>query len=80
MTTPAPTPQAALDALKEAEDYLRNCANSPALADKCGAALAQAVTEQQALAESVVWLNLADNGFTEKDLGVLKALKNLEKL
>lgn len=34
----------------------------------------------QALAENIVWLNLADNGFSEKDLGVLKWMKNLEKL
>ncbi len=34
----------------------------------------------QAVATSIVWLNLSDNGFSEKDLGWLKACQNLEKL
>lgn len=32
------------------------------------------------LAKNIIWLNLSDNGFTEKDLGFLKLLVNLEKL
>lgn len=50
------------------------------LPSQSGKSMAELTPPLQALAESVVWLNLADNGFTEKDLGVLKALKNLEKL
>lgn len=34
----------------------------------------------QVLAPAVVWLNLADNGFKEADLQVLRKCKNLEKL
>jgi len=32
------------------------------------------------VAPNIVWLNLSDNGFTEKDLDFLKLLRNLEKL
>jgi uncharacterized membrane protein len=34
----------------------------------------------QTVAPSIVWLNLSDNGFSEKDLGWLKVCRNLEKL
>lgn len=34
----------------------------------------------QVLAAAVVWLNLADNGFKEADLQILKECENLEKL
>ncbi|AEE50239.1 DUF2231 domain-containing protein [Haliscomenobacter hydrossis] len=50
------------------------------LPSQSGKSMAELTPPLQALAESVVWLNLADNGFTEKDLNVLKELKNLEKL
>ena len=30
--------------------------------------------------KNIIWLNLSDNGFTEKDLDVLKSLSNIEKL
>lgn len=36
-----------LAALTEAEDYLRNCANSPEIADRCRAAIAAATGQQQ---------------------------------
>ena len=31
-----------LDTLQDAEEYLRNCANAPSMADKCRAAIAKA--------------------------------------
>ncbi len=49
----------------------------PAQAGKPAAALMPAL---QAVAQSIVWLNLSDNGFSEKDLSWLKACQNLEKL
>ena len=49
----------------------------PAQAGKSTAELMPAL---QAVAPSIVWLNLSDNGFSEKDLEWLKTCQNLEKL
>ena len=45
-----------------------------------GKSMAELASHLEALAKNVVWLNLADNGFQEKDLDVLKLMTNLEKL
>ena len=45
-----------------------------------GKSTAELMPALQAVAQSIVWLNLSDNGFSEKDLGWLKACQNLEKL
>lgn len=49
----------------------------PAQAGKTAAEIQPSL---QAVAPSIVWLNLSDNGFSEKDLAWLKACQNLEKL
>jgi hypothetical protein len=38
------------------------------------------VNELRAVSSNIIWLNLSDNGFTEKDLGILSQMSNLEKL
>jgi uncharacterized membrane protein len=45
-----------------------------------GKSTAELMPALQAVAQSIVWLNLSDNGFSEKDLTWLKACQNLEKL
>ncbi len=45
-----------------------------------GKSTAELMPALQAVAQSIVWLNLSDNGFSEKDLDWLKACQNLEKL
>lgn len=45
-----------------------------------GKSMAEIQPFLQVVAPSIVWLNLSDNGFSEKDLGWLKACQNLEKL
>lgn len=49
----------------------------PAQTEKPATALTPVL---QTVAPSIVWLNLSDNGFSEKDLTWLKACQNLEKL
>ena len=45
-----------------------------------GKSITELAPHLEALAKNIVWLNLADNGFHEKDLSVLKQMTNLEKL
>ena len=45
-----------------------------------GKTAAELMPPLQAVAPSIVWLNLSDNGFSEKDLTWLKVCRNLEKL
>lgn len=45
-----------------------------------GKSMTELAPHLEALAKNIVWLNLADNGFHEKDLAVLKQMANLEKL
>ena len=47
---------------------------------QAGKSMSEIQRSLQAVAPSIVWLNLSDNGFTEKDLIWLKACQNLEKL
>lgn len=47
---------------------------------QAGKSMAEIQPSLQAVAPSIVWLNLSDNGFSEKDLTWLKACQNLEKL
>ena len=47
---------------------------------QAGKAAAELLPSLQAVAPSIVWLNLSDNGFSEKDLAWLKTCQNLEKL
>ncbi len=47
---------------------------------QAGKSMTEIQPSLQAVAQSIVWLNLSDNGFSEKDLGWLKACQNLEKL
>lgn len=47
---------------------------------QAGNSAAENMPDLQAVAASIVWLNLSDNGFSEKDLTWLKACQNLEKL
>ena len=50
------------------------------LPTQSGNSAAEIMPALQAVAQSIVWLNLSDNGFSEKDLDWLKACQNLEKL
>lgn len=50
------------------------------LPTQSGKSMAEIQPFLQAVAPSIVWLNLSDNGYSEKDLGWLKACQNLEKL
>jgi uncharacterized membrane protein len=50
------------------------------LPSQSGRSMADLSPILQVLAPSIVWLNLSDNGFSEKDLQVLASMKNLEKL
>jgi len=45
-----------------------------------GKSITELAPHLEVLAKNIVWLNLADNGFHEKDLSVLKQMTNLEKL
>ena len=47
---------------------------------QAGKSVAEIQPSLQAVASSIVWLNLSDNGFSEKDLTWLKSCQNLEKL
>ena len=47
---------------------------------QAGKSMSEIQPSLQAVAPSIVWLNLSDNGFLEKDLGWLKSCQNLEKL
>lgn len=47
---------------------------------QAGKSMAEIQPSLQVVAPSIVWLNLSDNGFSEKDLIWLKACRNLEKL
>lgn len=47
---------------------------------QAGKSATEIIPPLQSVAPSIVWLNLADNGFSEKDLEWLKACQNLEKL
>ena len=47
---------------------------------QAGKSMAEIQPSLQAVAPSIVWLNLSDNGFSEKDLAWLKVCQNLEKL
>jgi uncharacterized membrane protein len=50
------------------------------LPSQSGKNMAELTPHLQVLAESIVWLNLSDNGLSEKDLAFLPKLRNLEKL
>ena len=50
------------------------------LPTQSGKSMTELAPHLEALAKNIVWLNLADNGFQEKDLAVLKQMTNLEKL
>jgi uncharacterized membrane protein len=75
----------AVDQLRKLGFNVRYMLKRPVMLDltlpaQAGKSIAEIQPSLQAVAPSIVWLNLSDNGFSEKDLGWLKACQNLEKL
>jgi uncharacterized membrane protein len=50
------------------------------LPSKSGSRMSEIEDDLKSLAQNVIWLNLSDNNFTERDLVILEHMSNLERL
>jgi hypothetical protein len=50
------------------------------LPSKSGRRMSEIEDDLKSVAQSVIWLNLSDNNFTERELGILQYMPNLEKV